>query len=87
MPDGKISLDNIGEEQLFEINLRVNPKSQADSIRLLGQRELPQEGTNRVIQVNYEASTLSFSQGEYECTAILNQEGRLLDVRNPRRID
>jgi len=80
------NLGELSQDLLLEIHMQVDPGRKADEVQVSEARVLGEEGSNRVLSLGYKSYSASFQNGEYECSAVIDSEGRLVEVRSRRAL-
>lgn len=84
--EAKEGLGELSEDLLMKIHHQVNPYIRANEIQIGKKRILGKEGDNTLIRLGYKSFGASFQNGEYECTVVLNTQGKLVEVKDVREL-
>jgi len=75
------------QELLLGVHQRAGPDRKAEEIQLDGAKEIGSEGNTKTFRIAYSFyDKMHNTSGEYECTVIVDETGKLVDARNPRNL-
>jgi hypothetical protein len=78
-------LGELSVDLMFEIHQLVDSGKRANEIQIGEKRIIGKEGDNTLVRLGYSSyDTMSFQNGAYECTVILDGKNKLVEVRDVR---